>query len=169
MYWCSKWPGKPGLVCKSFRSSLSCYLATWGCTWQQREKIICPLQPSLAGKAMYILDVSCSKLEEFSNRDDNEVRMWVSGKMCCLHHQVELVLPQGRRMEEETSGVLPALGPAHLYTRRMWRWNNFAAPSGFSPTNSSHQIPLLLYVSGKKMHTLKKSFFKKEKPWVCSP
>lgn len=70
-------PGKPGLLCKSFRSSLSCSLAAWGCTWQQREGIICPLHPLLAGKA--ILDVSCSKLKELSNRDDNKVRMTVSG------------------------------------------------------------------------------------------
>lgn len=66
------------MLCRSFRSSQSCYLSAWGCTWQQREGIICPLHPSWTGKA--ILDVSCSKRKELSNRDDNDVRMRVSGE-----------------------------------------------------------------------------------------
>lgn len=75
------------------------------------------LHPSLTGKT--ILDVSCNKLKELSNRQDNKVRMGVPGEDVCLHHQVELVLPQGRRVEEETSGVLPALGPTHLCMQKM--------------------------------------------------
>lgn len=77
MCWHSKWPGKPaGLFYRSFRCSQACYLAAQGCTWQQREGVICPLHPLLAEKA--ILNVSCSKLKELSNRDDNNIRTGVS-------------------------------------------------------------------------------------------
>lgn len=80
-----------------------------------------------------ILDSPCSKLEELSSRDDNNLRMGIfredvvspslQGSERTLTkawgEEVRLVLPRGQRTEEETSGVLPALRPTCLCTQRM--------------------------------------------------